>query len=43
MSSLAKTLTMKFKRIQFTPDMMPSDITGTEVLEENPTPIGALE
>ncbi len=34
-STLAKTLSMKFKRIQFTPDMMPSDITGTEVLEEN--------
>ena len=35
-SSLAKTLTMAFKRIQFTPDMMPADITGTEILEENP-------
>ncbi|MCY3024629.1 MAG: AAA family ATPase [Planctomycetota bacterium] len=34
-STLAKTLAMSFKRIQFTPDMMPSDITGTEVLEEN--------
>jgi MoxR-like ATPase len=34
-STLAKTLTMDFKRIQFTPDMMPSDITGTEVLEED--------
>ena len=34
-SSLAKTLSMNFKRIQFTPDMMPSDITGTEILEEN--------
>jgi len=34
-SSLAKTLSMKFKRIQFTPDMMPADITGTEILEED--------
>ena len=34
-STLAKTLSMGFKRIQFTPDMMPSDITGTEVLEED--------
>ena len=28
-SSLAKTLSLSFKRIQFTPDLMPSDITGT--------------
>ena len=34
-STLAKALTMGFKRIQFTPDMMPADITGTEVLEED--------
>jgi MoxR-like ATPase len=34
-STLAKTLSIGFKRIQFTPDMMPSDITGTEVLEED--------
>ena len=34
-STLAKTLSMHFKRIQFTPDMMPSDITGTEILEED--------
>jgi MoxR-like ATPase len=34
-STLAKTLSMSFKRIQFTPDMMPSDITGTEILEED--------
>ncbi|MFP4026350.1 MAG: AAA family ATPase [Candidatus Brocadiia bacterium] len=33
--TLAKTLSVEFKRIQFTPDMMPSDITGTEVLEED--------
>jgi MoxR-like ATPase len=34
-STLSKVLSVGFKRIQFTPDMMPSDITGTEVLEEN--------
>jgi MoxR-like ATPase len=34
-STLAKTLDLKFSRIQFTPDLMPSDITGTEVIEEN--------
>jgi len=34
-SSLAQAMQMRFKRIQFTPDMMPSDITGTEVLEED--------
>lgn len=36
-SSLAKVLDLKFNRIQFTPDLMPSDITGTEVLEEDRT------
>ncbi len=34
-STLSKALSMNYKRIQFTPDMMPSDITGTEVLEED--------
>jgi MoxR-like ATPase len=34
-SSLAQALDMSFKRIQFTPDLMPSDITGTEVLQED--------
>jgi MoxR-like ATPase len=33
-SSIAQLLSLKFKRIQFTPDLMPSDITGTEILEE---------
>ncbi len=33
-SSIAKILDVGFKRIQFTPDLMPSDITGTKVLEE---------
>ena len=34
-SSLSRVLHLDFKRIQFTPDLMPSDITGTEVLEED--------
>ncbi len=34
-STLARTLTLSFSRIQFTPDLMPSDITGTEVIEED--------
>ncbi|MEO0293802.1 MAG: MoxR family ATPase [candidate division WOR-3 bacterium] len=34
-SSLAKVLGLKFSRIQFTPDLMPTDITGTEIIEEN--------
>jgi MoxR-like ATPase len=36
-STLAKTLGLSFSRIQFTPDLMPSDITGTEVIEEDRT------
>ncbi len=36
-SSLARVLDLKFNRIQFTPDLMPSDITGTDVLEESGT------
>ncbi|MFA6003513.1 MAG: MoxR family ATPase [Elusimicrobiota bacterium] len=35
-SSLARILDLKFSRIQFTPDLMPSDVTGTEVLQEDP-------
>jgi MoxR-like ATPase len=35
-SSIAKCLSLTFKRIQFTPDLMPSDITGTEVLQDDP-------
>ncbi len=34
-STLAETLNLTFQRIQFTPDLMPADITGTEVLEED--------
>ena len=33
--TLASSLSLSFRRIQFTPDLMPGDITGTEVLEEN--------
>src|SRR6516165_9817008 len=33
--SLAQSLALDFNRIQFTPDLMPSDITGTEVLYED--------
>jgi MoxR-like ATPase len=36
-STLAKSLDLKFSRIQFTPDLMPSDITGTDILTENKT------
>jgi MoxR-like ATPase len=36
-STLSKCLSLAFSRIQFTPDLMPSDITGTEVIEENRT------
>ena len=34
-STLAEALNLSFKRVQFTPDLMPSDITGTEILEED--------
>jgi MoxR-like ATPase len=34
-NSLARALDLRFARIQFTPDLMPSDITGTEILEED--------
>ena len=35
-SSLAEALHLSFKRIQFTPDLMPSDVTGAEVIQEDP-------
>lgn len=35
--TLAQALDLKFSRIQFTPDLMPSDITGTEILEVDPS------
>ncbi|MBI1369392.1 MAG: AAA domain-containing protein [Planctomycetes bacterium] len=34
-STISRTLSLDFSRIQFTPDLMPSDITGTEVIEED--------
>ena len=34
-STLARSLNLSFSRIQFTPDLMPADITGTEIIEEN--------
>ena len=34
-STLARVLNLEFSRIQFTPDLMPSDITGTEIIEED--------
>src|SRR4051812_50146008 len=34
-STLARTMSLDFSRIQFTPDLMPADITGTEIIEEN--------
>ncbi len=34
-STIAEVLDLEFKRIQFTPDLMPSDITGSEILDEN--------
>jgi MoxR-like ATPase len=33
-STLARSLKLKFSRIQFTPDLMPSDITGTDIIQE---------
>ncbi len=35
-STLARLLALSFKRVQFTPDLMPSDITGTEIIQEDP-------
>src|SRR5437764_7139788 len=35
--TIAQTLGLKFRRIQFTPDLMPTDITGTDIIEEDQT------
>ena len=35
-STLSRLLSLSFKRIQFTPDLMPSDITGTDILQDDP-------
>ncbi|MEW6160447.1 MAG: AAA family ATPase [Verrucomicrobiota bacterium] len=37
-NSLAQVMSLQFNRIQFTPDLMPSDITGTDILQETDTP-----
>lgn len=34
-NTIAQVMDLKFKRIQFTPDLMPSDITGTDIMEED--------
>src|SRR5262249_59394932 len=34
--TIARALEMEYRRIQFTPDLMPSDITGTDIIEEDP-------
>ena len=36
--TIADALDLKFSRIQFTPDLMPTDITGTEILQDSDTP-----
>ena len=36
-NSLSQVMDLSFRRIQFTPDLMPSDITGTEIIQEDPT------
>ena len=35
-STIAQVLDLRFSRIQFTPDLMPSDITGTEIIQDDP-------
>ena len=35
-STLSRALDLKFSRIQFTPDLMPSDVTGTDVIQDDP-------
>jgi MoxR-like ATPase len=35
-STIAKVLDMQFKRIQFTPDLMPTDVTGTDIIDDDP-------
>ncbi|MEP6672107.1 MAG: AAA family ATPase, partial [Chthoniobacter sp.] len=34
--SLSRTMDLSFRRIQFTPDLMPADITGTDIIQEDP-------
>ena len=40
-SKLAETMSLKFSRIQFTPDLMPMDITGTDILQDGARRAGA--
>src|SRR5829696_7440094 len=35
-STIARAMDFSYRRIQFTPDLMPSDITGTDILQEDP-------
>lgn len=35
--TLASALAMEFRRVPFTPDLMPSDITGTDIVKEDPS------
>src|SRR5215813_9223045 len=42
-SKLAETMSLKFSRIQFTPDLMPMDITGTDILQDAATAGGRRE
>ena len=35
--TMARVLELKFNRVQFTPDLMPSDITGTDIIQEDPS------
>lgn len=36
-STLSQAMELNFRRVQFTPDLMPADITGTDIIQENPT------
>lgn len=36
-STLSQAMQLNFRRVQFTPDLMPADITGTDIIQENPT------
>jgi MoxR-like ATPase len=41
-ATVAQVLNLNFKRIQFTPDLMPGDITGSEIIEEDRTTGNAI-
>src|SRR5689334_12804259 len=41
--SIARIFHLKFQRIQFTPDLMPADITGTEILQQSDTGVRAMQ